>query len=144
MADKATRSRDAKPDMEETSVALFTHNFPEEIDTIPSTMSSPNQAESFKDYDKLGTLDLDNENQAVMIYYSNGPMLALDRTDHSVEIRKHLNKYGLKIFLTEPICSHMVDDQYSDELFHNFNFGFYSEFYNDGNTRKFRAKEPDY
>lgn len=143
MADKADRTINPAPDMEETNVALYTHNFPEVCATIPSTMSAPHQQSAFRDYDALGTLGLTNRKQAAMIYYSNGPMLALDRTDHSVEVRKHLNKYGLKIFLTEPICSHMVDDQYADKLFHNFNFGFYSEFYNDGNTRKFRAKELD-
>ena len=126
-----------------TDASLYTHNFPVELPHIPKTMSQPFLSITFIDYDKLDTLELENQYQAVMVYYSNGPIMALDRTTLDVDTRKWLNKYGLKIYLTEPLCSHMVDDRYADKLFHNFNFGFYSEFYNDGNTRTFRAKELD-
>ena len=126
-----------------TDASLYTHNFPVELPHIPKSMSQPFLSMTFTDYDSLGTLELENEYQAIMVYYSNGPIMALDRTTLDLDTRKWLNKYGLKIYLTEPLCSHMVDDRYADKLFHNFNFGFYSEFYNDINTRTFRAKELD-
>lgn len=131
-------------DMVQTESSLYIHNFPgKNLDYIPHSSENPFLAHTFNDYDKLGTLNLSSHNQAVMVYYSNGPMLSLDATELHQDTCKVLNKNGLKIYLTEPLCSHMVDDRYAEELFHNFNFGFYSEFYNDGNTRKFRSKELD-
>ena len=130
--------------MEVSSNSLFVYNFPCTLDHIPSVIDHPFLLHSFTDYRAFGTLNLNNEEQAVMAYYSNGPMPALDRTTHDMSTRKHLNKFGLKIFLTEPLCSHLVEDRYGEVLYHNFNFGFYSEFYNDEpNARKFRAKELD-
>jgi len=134
---------DGGQEMVLTDASLYTHNFPVVLPEIPKTMTHPFLSMTFTDYDRLGTLELEHQYQAVMVYYSNGPIMALDRTTLDLDTRKWLNKYGLKIYLTEPLCSHMVDDRYADKLFHNFNFGFYSEFYNDGNTRKFRAKELD-
>lgn len=130
-------------DMIQTESSLYTHNFPSELDYIPKVETNEFLKATFSDYSRLGTLSLDDPMTAVIVYYSNGPMISLDATELSLETRKFLNKHGLKIFLTEPLCSHMVNDRYAHTLFHNFNFGFYSEFYNDGNTREFRAKELD-
>ena len=100
-----------------TDASLYTHNFPVELPHIPKSMSQPFLSMTFTDYDSLGTLELENEYQAIMVYYSNGPIMALDRTTLDLDTRKWLNKYGLKIYLTEPLCSHMADDRYADKGF---------------------------
>jgi hypothetical protein len=124
--------------------SLFSFNWPNPLDHIGPVETQEFLKMTFVSYTRLGTLQLDNHKQCVLAYYSNGPMYALYRTTHDVQTRKYLNKFGLKIFLTEPLCSHIVDDPYGHPMFHNFNFGFYSEFFNDNEAnRKFRAKELD-
>ena len=42
------------------------------------------------------------------------------------------------------MCSHIVDDPKGQLFYHNFNFGFYSEFYNEEITsNRIRSKELD-
>jgi hypothetical protein len=95
--------------------SLFSFNWPNPLDHIGPVETQEFLKMTFVSYTRLGTLQLDNHKQCVLAYYSNGPMYALDRTTHDVQTRKYLNKFGLKIFLTEPLCSHIVDDPYGLE-----------------------------
>jgi len=125
--------------------SLFAFNYPVKLSEIPAVEDDMDFLGTlFQTYVERDTLKLEHEKQAVLAYYSNGPMLALERTVYDLETRKHLNKYGLKIFLTEPISSHIIDDPNGEHFFHNFNFGFYSEFPNEElDTKRHRAKELD-
>lgn len=126
------------------SSSLFATNFPCELEHIPRVEQQDFLKLTYTSYRRLGTLNLDNPHQAVLAYYSNGPIRPLERTKYNVETRKYLNTYGLKIFLTEPLCSHIVDDPKGSLFYHNFNFGFYSEFYNERMPkRRYRSKELD-
>lgn len=146
MEDNIDERRTSDVDFYSPDVSLYAYNFPEgvELEHIPNVRDQDFLAMTFNSYSRLGTLQLDNHCQAVLAYYSNGPILALERQKYDVKTRKHLNKYGLKIFLTEPLCSYIDGDNKGNLFYHNFNFGFYSEFYNEGNDpKKFRAKELD-
>jgi len=124
--------------------SLYIDNFPWELEHIPAASTNPDLSGVFATYAEFNLLDLPTKDSTALVYYSNGPIFPLDRTDHELEQRKWLNKHGLVIYLTEPICSHIVNDRYGHEFFHNFNFGFYSEFYNDNeNLRTYRSKELD-
>jgi len=126
------------------STSLFAYNSPWAFSEIPRVEEQDFLALTFRSYKRLGTLRLDDPKCTVFAYYSNGPIRPLERQEHSIEQRKYLNKHGLKIFLTEPICSHIVDDPKGDYFYHNFNFGFYSEFYNtEIPTKRIRSKELD-
>ena len=135
---------DNKVDHFTPTSSLFAYNFPHALEHIPRVEEQDFLALTFRSYSRLGTLRLDNDKQAVLAYYSNGPILALERQTYSIETRKYLNQHGLKIFLTEPLCSHIIDDPKGEKFFHNFNFGFYSEFYNEPmETKMYRSKELD-
>ena len=126
------------------STSLYAFNFPKALEHIPRVEEQDFLQLTYKSYRRLGTLNLDNPRQSVLAYYSNGPILALERQTYDIATRKYLNQFGLKIFLTEPLCSHIIDDPKGEVFFHNFNFGFYSEFYNDKMDPKLhRAKELD-
>lgn len=137
-------TNDNNVDYYQPSTSLFAHNAPWAIKEIPNVMTQEFLTLTFKSYDRLGTLRLSDPKQVVYAYYSNGPIRPLERQTHTVAERKYLNKHGLKIFLTEPICSHIVDDPKGEQFYHNFNFGFYSEFYNEPLEKKrIRSKELD-
>ncbi len=124
--------------------SLFAHNSPFNFSEIPNVMAQDFLRLTFESYGRLGTLSLEDPKCIVYAYYSNGPIRPLERQKHSVAERKYLNKHGLKIFLTEPLCSHIVDDPKGELFYHNFNFGFYSEFYNkELPTDRIRSKELD-
>lgn len=124
--------------------SLYVHNNPWPLSEIPSVDDQEFLTLTFESYTRLGTLRLADPKCVVYAYYSNGPIRPIERQKHSVEERKYLNKHGLKIFLTEPLCSHIVDDPKGQLFYHNFNFGFYSEFYNEElPTNRIRSKELD-
>lgn len=126
------------------STSLFVYNAPWPLSEIPSVEQQEFLELTYSSYTRLGTLRLKDPKCVVFAYYSNGPMLALHRQHLTVDQRKYLNKHGLKIYLTEPICSHIIDDPSGDHFYHNFNFGFYSEFYNEQlENKRHRSKELD-
>ena len=60
------------PDMVETTTALFSHHWPphmEKLKYIPTTNSDREQAASYKDYDRLGTLNKSHPAQPVLILF---------------------------------------------------------------------------
>jgi len=62
----------------------------------------------------------------IMCWMANTHILPLHEVKHKPSEIKRLNEHGLYIYLYEPICSYITDDQHA--LGNGFNCGFYSEY----------------
>lgn len=65
---------------------------------------------------------------SIMIWAANTYITPLHEHRHTEEEVEYMNKYGLHIFLYEPLCSYYDGDP--DAAFGPFNCGFYSEYPN--------------
>jgi len=76
------------------------------------------------------------------IYMANGRIHDLETVVHSKQEQKLLNNQHVHVYLYEPLCSYIVDDEFVNT--HTiFNNGFYSEFPNSIDLDKVRAAELD-
>lgn len=86
--------------------------------------------------------DLYDTDAGIMCWMANTHILPLHEVKHSQEVIDRLNEHGLYIYLYEPLCSYIEDDDRA--LGNGFNCGFYSEYPNNfSDWSRNRAAELD-
>ena len=84
----------------------------------------------------------DKETKPFAIYKTNGSIKELENTTHSIEAVEYLNKQGLDIYLTEPLCGYL-EGAHIPSHGTKHNMWFYTEFRMWEDLSKIRADELD-
>lgn len=107
---------------------------------VPDAKPSPNRDHTFVKTFIMPNIHRANENMPNLVYFANGRIKELQQMKHTPDVREFFNKFGLHIYLYEPICSYASKTENGDSKHTD---GFYSEFLDTQDTSLLRAEELD-
>jgi len=117
----------------ESYVGQLEHLFPI---NVPNENDRPEASHPFVQTSLLPIINPRNEEQRMsMIYMHNGYIEQLDDINHDEKGIAKINKYGMTIWLFEPMCSYYQGEEFTQ--------GFYSEFPFPEDKSRMRSKELD-
>ena len=117
----------------ESYVGQLEHLFPI---GIPNRHDKPEASHPFVQTSIIPLINPRRESQLLnMVYMHNGYITELDEYEHDEQGVGKINKYGLTIWLFEPMCSYYQGEEFTQ--------GFYSEFPFPEDNSRMRSKELD-
>lgn len=117
----------------ESYVGQLEHLFPI---NVPNKYTKPELSHPFVQTSILPIINPQNDQQQFdMIYMHNGYIEELDEIEHDQHGTDEINRWGLTIWLFEPMCSYYEGEEFTQ--------GFYSEFSFPEDKSRMRSKELD-
>ena len=103
---------------------------------VPNIHEKPEVSHPFVQTSIIPFINPRNESQRMnFVYMHNGYITDLDNITHDDDGRRKINKFGITVWLFEPMCCYYEGEEFTQ--------GFYSEFSTPTDTKRMRSKELD-
>lgn len=103
---------------------------------VPNVYDKPEASHPFVQTSIIPFINPRNESQRMnLVYMHNGYITELDDITHDDKGRRKINKFGITVWLFEPMCCYYEGEEFTQ--------GFYSEFKHPEDKTRMRSKELD-